>query len=226
MRTKRVPAYDEGFYDTINPGSARSASVVVPLVLEKLRGRRPGGPVIEKGVDVGCGEGVWTAEFERHGVEMVGLDGEYIQLERFQGEKFIPADLSTRLPDLGRSFDLAISLEVAEHLPVGRAASFVQELCGLADVVMFSAAVPGQGGVGHVNEQWQSSWARLFELQGYMVTGELRWLIWDNDQVENWYRQNLLIAARADRAEEFDLPWFPVLDVVHPVLWKHHKGLS
>ena len=88
----------------------------------------------------------------------------------------------------------------------------------VAPVVLFSAAIPGQGGVGHKNEQWPDYWANRFATHGYSVSGALRWRIWNDDRVENWYRQNLLLAA-ADPGKLPSVVFDTPISVVHPVLW-------
>ena len=110
---------------------------------------------------------------------------------------------------------------MAEHLDPSRAASFVSDLCALAPVVLFSAAVPGQGGTHHVNEQWPGYWQDLFAVEGYLMSGALRWLIWNDDRVENWYRQNLMVCARSgyQPAELFHGAGTYPYPVVHPVLY-------
>lgn len=193
----------------IRDGCRRSAAAVVPLVMEQLVPRRV--------IDVGCGEGWWAAEFARHGCDVLGIDG---GPDAAAGIRYGQADLADPLPHLGL-FDLAVCLEVAEHLPPERADSFVADLCGLAPAVVFSAAIPGQGGHGHLNEQWPGYWVDRFEARGYRCTGALRWLIWDDDRVENWYRQNLIVATVAPWAAPslFDTPLAPVWPVVHPILY-------
>lgn len=192
--------YTADFYDTIAPGCRSSAEVVVPMILE----RHPAETV----VDVGCGQGWWGAEFVFHGCEVIGLDGGYVPDRRIP---FIEHDLTDPLP--AGSYDLAVCLEVAEHLPEHRAASFVADLCALAPVVVFSAAIPGQPGAGHVNCQWPSWWAPLFADCGYHLDDRLRDLIWDDDRIEPWYRQNLLIAtptpcdSPADRTHPIIAGW-------------------
>jgi hypothetical protein len=144
------------------------------------------------------------------------------------GERFTAHDLILPFPDLG-TFDLAISFEVAEHLPANRAAGFIADLCSLAPVVAFSAAIPGQGGTGHINEQWPAYWCDLFAGCGYQVTGALRWEIWNDDNIENWYRQNLIVAVKGEPptnelAELLTSPLAPVWPVVHPILFNHVRG--
>jgi hypothetical protein len=106
--------------------------------------------------------------------------------------QFIRADLTKPFP-VRRRFDLAISLEVAEHLPEKAANNFVKSLTRLAPVVLFSAAAPGQGGVDHINEQWPDYWAERFERQGYRPYDFLRRKIWNDRSIKPWYRQNLII---------------------------------
>lgn len=204
-------SYSPDFYDTIRAGCRASATVIVPKVFAELQPQRV--------IDVGSGEGWWGREFTHHGCEVLGIDGGYIAEPVIP---FRPVDLAEPLPDLGE-YDLVVSLEVAEHLPPTRADGFIADLCQLAPVVLFSAAIPGQGGAGHLNEQWPGYWVERFEANGYRCSGALRWAIWDDDRVENWYRQNLIVAARHSRCHLlpglFGTPMAPVFPVVHPVLY-------
>lgn len=215
-----MSAYDRRFYDTIREGTQRSAQRLVPILMDRL-GLGEGSRV----VDVGCGEGWWAHTFQQHGCEAWGIDGAYVESSPL-GDRFVACDLNVWV-GMTVTFDVAVCLEVAEHLPQRRAEGFVAELCTLAPIVVFSAAVPGQGGTGHVNEQWPWYWADHFAANGYSVSGALRFDIWDDILIENWYRQNLLIAVRSDRAAEFaDLFESPVaepISVVHPVLYEARR---
>lgn len=113
------------------------------------------------------------------------------------------ADLSTSI-SIDQSFDLAISLEVAEHLPEPSAADFISMLTSLAHVVLFSAAIPGQGGVHHINEQWPDYWAKLFDQHNYGFCDVLRLGFWDDQRVKPWYAQNMLIYL--DRSQSHRWP--------------------
>lgn len=177
--------YDEHFFRDIDPGATASAEIVVPLVLDLLP--------IKTVCDIGCGTGAWLTVFQLHGADILGVDGAYAQSTlRIPAKNFHAHDL--RSPFTGdRRFDLAMSLEVAEHLPVSCAQPFVQSLTALAPVVLFSAAIPGQGGVNHINEQWQGYWAKLFAGHGYVAIDCLRPLIWNDERVMWWYRQNIFI---------------------------------
>lgn len=212
--------YHQAFYDAIAEGCRTSAQAVVPVLMELFK------PLTV--VDVGCGEGHWLAEFAAAGCKVTGVDGAHVQPDRLaiDPEDFRVEDLSCG-PPLGR-YDLCLSLEVAEHLPERSAADFVFSLVMAAPVVVFSAAIPGQGGAGHVNEQWPAYWVALFAAAGFVGTGALRWRFWDDSRVENWYRQNLIVFARQeglpDLSRDAQALWEgrtarAVHPVVHPVLW-------
>jgi hypothetical protein len=124
--------------------------------------------------------------------DLVGLDGPWAVPGSNEPFSFIQTDLSQPFT-LPRTFDLALSLEVAEHLPPAAAQDFVQSLAALAPVVAFSAAVPHQGGVEHQNEQWQDYWAGLFVARNFDVFDCIRPLVWNDPTVEWWYVQNTLL---------------------------------
>jgi SAM-dependent methyltransferase len=206
--------YDKAFFLAIMDGSYKSAKLIVPIVSELISPRSV--------CDVGCGVGTWLRVWSELGVpDLYGIDGDYVdtKLLVISPKQFHGRDL--RKPfSVERRFDLAMSLEVAEHLPSARAASFIADLTALAPVVLFSAAVPSQGGTDHVNEQWQSYWADLFRERGFTPVDVIRPMIWENVRVMRWYRQNVLLYC----CEEF-LHLYPKLSglssnfplsVVHP----------
>ena len=176
--------YSEQFYSYIGSGSHASAAVVVPLVKSVLPVRTV--------LDVGGGNGVWARVWEDNGARATLVDGAYVQAPLVAD--FQPRDLSQPL-DLGRRFDLVQSLEVAEHLPEASARDFVASLARHGDVVLFSAAVPGQGGEHHVNEQPPEYWRALFAEQGYQCFDFLRARLRGRGEVKPWYRYNILIYA-------------------------------
>jgi SAM-dependent methyltransferase len=203
--------YTPEFYREL--ASARqSADEILPIVLELLRPASI--------VDVGCGAGHWLASANELGVnDTLGVDGGWVLETKLaiQRERFVAHDLGTPL-SLGRRFDLALSLEVAEHLLASRAQQFVKTLCEAADNVLFSAAIPGQGGRHHVNEQWPAYWADLFQECGYQCHDILRQRIWNNPRVAWYYAQNILIFVRAGSPNHLTPPSQP-LSLVHPALW-------
>jgi hypothetical protein len=177
--------YDEDYYNDHADGMATSAAAVVPLICDLILPRSV--------IDYGCGRGFWLREFQKQpGVEYVcGYDGDWV---------IDPVAHPTYPLDLTKPFsfgpvDLAVSLEVAEHLPESRATGFVEDICFAAPVVMFSAAIPGQGGIGHVNEQWPAYWHARFRALDFLAFDCIRPQIWDNESVGWWYRQNIFVYA-------------------------------
>ncbi len=172
-------------------------------------------------LDVGCGAGAWLKAFADEGCDVFGIDSDGIRTEKLliARESLAICDLEQPLR-LDRRYDLVTCLEVAEHLSPGRASSLVADLCRLGDVVVFSAAVPGQGGTHHVNEQWPSYWIDLFGQNGFEPLDCMRHQIWTNVAVEWWYAQNVFVFVRSTRIDDFPealaesraLP----TDLVHP----------
>lgn len=168
----------------IRDGVVSSAGAIVPVLVEELR------PLTV--VDVGCGEGWFCREFQGHGVSTVGVDGDRLpHVDRVVDFTRPP------YPELG-GFDLVVCLEVAEHIEAQFAPKFVEWLCSLGPTVVFSAAVPGQGGPGHVNEQPPEYWAELFAEHRYEGSGALRDRLWDDARISWWYRQNMLVFGAHD----------------------------
>src|SRR5689334_7856178 len=103
--------YDKQFFEGQAYNSSQSASVVVPLLLKHV--------AVQSVVDIGCGVAPWLAQFIAAGIEdVIGLDGDYVErsMLKIPVERFLSHDLNTPIR-LGRKFDLAVCLEVAEHLP-------------------------------------------------------------------------------------------------------------
>jgi hypothetical protein len=106
-------------------------------------------------------------------------------------------------------------MEVAEHLPPELAMDFVNFLCQLSDIILFSAATSGQGGTNHVNEQRLSFWKNLFNNNNFKMYDLIRPQIWSNSHISPWYKQNSVIFSKNKievESETFD----NIVDVVHP----------
>lgn len=183
--------YNCEFYDYINAGSRQSARVVIPLVRSALS--------VHSVLDIGAGQGAWAAEWAAAGLDdVVGVDGDYVDDRALliAGDRFVRHDLSRPL-QLGRTFDLVQSLEVAEHIPEANADIFVDTLTAHGDIILFSAATPNQGGEHHINEQPLEYWRRKFADRGYTPFDWLRPHLRDASEVKPWYRYNTLLYANA-----------------------------
>jgi SAM-dependent methyltransferase len=212
--------YDAAFFQALSEGTRRSAGTAVPLLIEQFQPRSV--------VDVGCGTGIWLSIFREQGVtDVLGVDGAWVP----ESERAIPKTLFrehdlTQTLKLDRTFDLALCLEVAEHLPASAAPLLVESLTRLAAIVVFSAAIPFQGGDGHVNEQWPSYWVALFAAHSYDCLTGLREQLWTNDALEVWYRQNILCFAARGHHDHLAMANRGPIDVVHPDLYTRVSDLG
>ncbi|MDJ1177029.1 methyltransferase domain-containing protein [Roseofilum capinflatum] len=219
--------YNEDFYVTQQQGSFQSAQVVVPMIMDLIQPTSI--------IDVGCGVGTWLSVFNQCGIDdYLGVDGAYVDpnMLMIDQDKFQAFEPEQPI-DLNREFDLVVSLEVAEHISIDFAEGFIKNLTQLGPVVMFSAAIPYQGGTGHVNEQWPEYWRDYFYQYGYSVFDIIRSKIWNYDTVDYWYRQNIFLYIREDCIDRYpklqkeveakqDFP----LAVVHPQTYLLSLGIN
>lgn len=182
--------YTAHFFQRHLRESLSSAENVIPLVMGYVQP--------ESVIDIGCGIGTWLSVWNKKGVADVrGVDGNYVNTDDLliQRENFSFHDLE-RGYESDRRYDLVSCLEVAEHISADSAANLVHSLCNLGDVVLFSAAIPGQGGTDHINEQYPDYWSKLFAAKGYVPVDCLRKAIWSNNKISFWYRQNIMFYVK------------------------------
>ena len=184
--------YNSRFYERQIDGSLRSARVIMNRLFQIYEPQRI--------VDVGCGRGAWLKAAIECGAHLAhGFDGPWND-----SAQMLDLQISYMSVDLNESivskikYDLAISVEVAEHLMPTSARRFVKSLCALSDVVLFSAAFKSQGGTQHINEQRHSYWGHLFRENGYEVFDHFRPLLWGNNEVVSHYRQNCFLYLKAN----------------------------
>lgn len=150
-------------------------------------------------MDLGCNVGLWFQAWERWGARVFGLDSHYMA-EPFtkqtrSSHRFTGHDLRQPFypdPGLPKPFSLVQCLEVAEHLPAEFADVLVDSICRCADIVVFSAATPGQGGHRHVNEQPIDYWIQKFEARRYTTYRGLRL----PEALPAYYRDNMVVFRR------------------------------
>lgn len=206
--------YGGAYYSERHQRTLPAARAVIGFVQDRL-------PMPVRSVlDLGCGVGTWLSVWREQGAAVHGLDGDWVPAEQLQipAGSFLRCNLALEIPFSGR-VDLAMSLECAEHLPESAAPMFVDTLCQAADFVLFAAAIPGQTGEGHVNEQWPSWWAQLFAARGFACRDWIRPAFWDDERIDWWYRQNLLLFVRRERAGELRPP--PAIDAGRPLALVH-----
>ena len=213
--------YTESFYDSVKSSSEPSAEIVVPLIIDLVRPKTV--------VDVGCGSGAWLRRFKQLGCQIQGLDGPWVNVDQLviSKEEFQIINFESTFK-LKTSYDLAICLEVAEHLSENSADKFMESLCVLAPVICFSAAIPGQGGTNHLNEQWQSYWIEKFNSMGFECYDCLRPTIWYNVNIAVHYRQNIFIFVKKSQ-DEITIPEHQhirnsISDLVHPSVLADKTG--
>jgi hypothetical protein len=177
-------------------------------------------------VDVGCGFGAFLAEARALGISDIwGVEGPWIDLEQMLIERELTTILDLEHAfSLGRRFDLLICTEVAEHVSEASAGTLVRSLVEHSDLVLFSAAIPLQGGHYHVNEQFPDYWAAHFGALGFRAIDLFRPRIWKDPEVLWWLRQNTLLfagpkALQANGKLAAAAQEEAILSIVHPTVY-------
>lgn len=151
-------------------------------------------------VDVGCGAAFVIERFAQLGYKVRGYDGSPACLTvapESLHDRIEIIDFRTCNPKALRRANLAICLEVAEHVPAAYADKLVSILAHISTrTLVFSAAPPGQGGHDHINEQPMPYWLAKFEPHGLIV----------NERKSIAFRERLKSVT--------NMPWFAKTTVV------------
>ena len=200
--------YNNDFYEKNLKSSSQSAVALADMISKIL--------APSSIVDIGCSSGAMLKQFKdkMHVSKILGIDGPWIKKEmlQIQFNDFLVHDLTKPLK-LDSKFDLVVSLEVGEHLDQKYADVFVTNLVSLGDVILFSAAIPKQGGRHHVNEQWPDYWAKLFKSKGFVAIDCARPYLWDKD-LAFYYAQNSIFYCRESSLKNY------------PKLYKFYDGTN
>ena len=192
-----------------------SPNEIVPVIIDLLNPKSV--------VDIGCGIGTFLHVFKKSGVkEVMGVDGAWVNrnllLKYINENEFQEANLEQEI-SLPKKYDLAVSLEVAEHLSESAARQFVKNLVNAGSKIVFSAAIPLQSGQNHINEQWLTYWEKLFNEHNYVLHDVMRPLLWDNPKIFSWYKQNMVLFAPKGEVITLERPENSMRNVIHPDLF-------
>lgn len=156
--------------------------------------------------EVGCGAGLVMARLAQLGWDVTGIDGSSHAIASAPVEvrhRIFRVDLLGPWNHRTRCCDVAICIEVAEHLPDSSAidlVSWVAELPRISGHIVWSAAYPGQGGVGHINERPDTYWMSMFVNEGWIPdtvkTNALRTLMWAWKAQHCYARDNFFVLRR------------------------------
>ncbi|WP_338571537.1 glycosyltransferase [Erwinia billingiae] len=183
--------YDKGFYENQRNSSYYAAKKILRQIKELYD--------FESVVDIGCGMGEWLkASSELGAATIKGYDGHYVSREDMSIDSsfFSEIDLEGDNYSIDEKYDLAICMEVIEHINQESGKKLINQLCNASNVVLFSAAIPFQGGTGHVNEAWPQQWIKHFNTNGFYVVDLIRPKFWHDESLPWWYRQNAFIFVK------------------------------
>lgn len=192
--TDTTAGYDVAYYQTINAEEAEQAARLAGVLIWKYQPK--------SALDIGCATGLYLKPFLDASIDGYGIDNAEATIDA--AVMMVPkgrikiADITKA--SIGHRADLAMCLEVLEHIPESGAAAAVKHIAESSDVIIFSAAQPGQGGHGHINCQPKEYWQDLFTARGYVRRLE------DEDYIRTimaagyhmgWLTNNLMIFGRA-----------------------------
>lgn len=218
--------YTNDFYNNLYENNYNCAHIMMPYIIDKLQPKSV--------IDIGCGRGIFIKEIKdiNPSIKIKGVDGFHVDKSTLLIEKddFLAHDLTQDLI-IDEKYDLALSLEVAEHLEEKYADIFMDSLTRTSDIIVFSAAIPMQGGTHHVNERWPSYWKSKFEQRGFFVSDCLKKYFWEMKDIEAYRRQNILLCIKNVKKNEILEKFKPnedssyIFDYVHPDFWLNRMDL-
>lgn len=205
--------YNASYYKKHEMGSYQSAIQILEYINSFIN--------FNSVIDFGCGMGTWCKALynldikDFLGIDKHQYDPTYMLIPT---EKYMQFDLCNPLK-LTRKVDMAISVEVAEHVNPKYSDVFIKNLCSCSEIVLFSAAISHQGGTEHINEQSCTYWEMKFNKYGYKAIDCIRPYFWNNEQIEIWYRNNCILYIEQHTYEKSSIHipqnTYP-LDIIHP----------
>lgn len=207
--------YNKKFYESNRQTTLLGSKIILKLVFDKLK-KQP-----KNIIDIGCGTGEWlNSAFELGVKDLSGLDGPWVESKSLINKEIKLKKIDLNIDFLqykSKKFDFLICSEVLEHLDPKNNFKIIKKLCELSDVILFSAAIPGQRGTKHINCQWQSYWIKIFQLYNFKMHDIIRPSIWTNDDVEFWLKQNIFLFTSQNYKLNHDLDLDNnYADIIHP----------
>lgn len=213
LKGLEINMYNASYYKKHETGSYKSAIQILEYINSFIK--------FNSVIDFGCGMGTWCkALYNLNIKDFLGIDKHQYDptYMLIPTEKYMQFDLCKSL-ELDRKVDMAISVEVAEHINPKYSDIFIKNICSCSEIVLFSAAVPHQGGTGHINEQPCTYWEMIFNKYGYKAIDCIRPYFWNNEQIEIWYRNNCILYLEQHTYEKIcsHIPQnvYP-LNIIHP----------
>jgi len=190
--------------------------IILPVIIDILKPNSV--------IDIGCGIGTFLRICKEHGIDdIMGIDGPWVDKSLLSKNIPLSCFCEENLElgfHISKKYDLAICLEVVEHLKEEAADIIVESLINASDQILFSAAIPGQMGQNHLNEQWIGYWSNKFQKYGYQTYDVLRPVFWEHPELARWYKQNIFLISKLDykdRLVKFKKLWTnDILNYVHP----------
>jgi SAM-dependent methyltransferase len=222
IEPKLAKHYDSSFYDSHGAKAVASARIYLKFLWQFFQPASV--------LDVGCGRGAWLKVCHELGsTRLWGFDGDWNNQEAMIDSAIIFQSIDLNRPfSVPEKVELAMTLEVAEHLEPSTGNQFVRSLTEASDTVLFGAAYTKQGGTNHINERRHSYWAHLFGEHGFVPFDLFRPVFWGDENVAYWYRQNSFLYLRKGSAS-----WQKVgncgfrelvdtdfMDCIHPELYE------
>jgi len=198
--------YNKKFYDEVSQSSLNSAKAIAPYIIKKFNPNSL--------VDFGCGDGSWLKPFLDRNIDITGIEGDWIKNTntKIPLENYILSNFEKKNIKIEGKFDFVLCLEVLEHLNEEIGLYLIKKMTSISDLILFSAAIPGQGGTNHINERWQSHWINLFKSYSYFPDLNIRYHFWNDSRVASYYRQNIILFRKNKSENNIS----NIYDVVHP----------
>lgn len=190
--------YDDKFFRENVKISGDNSKECVDVILEFFKPNSV--------VDFGCGPGVYLKEFEKKGIKILGIDGSIYAKNNsvINKEKIIIKDFRKEI-NLNKKFDMAICFEVAEHMEKKFSNMLVKNITKCMDIIIFTAAKIGQGGMDHINEQTPEFWMNIFNKNGFRfekkISEEMKKRMKEKNVVW-WIPENLMVFKRINRKSQ------------------------